>query len=264
MARMFAPRLGRLGAVAIPLAALAALVGCGGGEAEGVRLQTDFESSGASFSPSDGASLQAVSPDRMRIVSSPVAQGNRALRVEVRQGDDPIDSTGDRAEISYPPDESEGDERWYSFWVRFDRTYPFDRDHGWQIFTQWHSTLSGGTQPPVQFFASGNEIGLKTSPAGADGRARRSITWWEGPMRRGTWRHIVLHARWSASPKRGFLALWVDGRRVLPRTRAQTLIPGSRNYLKQGLYRSDRIAPTAVLFLDGLTVTDGDRPPPLR
>ena len=253
----------RLVAIAISAAAAAALIGCGGGDAQGVLRSTDYESSGSSFSAEDGATVQAVAPDRMRLVTSPVAQGDRALRVEVRQGDDPIDSTGDRAEIAYPPDEHEGDERWYSFDVRFDRSYPYDATHGWQIFTQWHSTRSGDTQPPVQFFASGDDIGLKTSPAGPDGMARRSITWWQGPMRRGTWRHIVLHARWSANPHRGFLELWVDGRRVLRRTPAQTLIPGSDNYLKQGLYRSDTIVPTAVLYLDGLTVTDEAHPPPI-
>jgi hypothetical protein len=258
---MPAPRPRRL--VAIPVAAVAVLVGCGGGDAEGVRLKSDFESSGSQFSPGDGAKLQVVSPDRMRVVSSPVAEGDRALRVEVRKGDDPIRSSGDRAEIAYQPDEGEGDERWYSFYVRFDSTYPFDLDNGWQIFTQWHSERSGDTQPPVQFFASGNEIGLKTTPTGGDGRARPSITWWRGPMKRGKWQHIVLHARWSASPTKGFLALWVDGRRVLRQSRAQTLIAGAQNYLKQGLYRSDRIRPTGVLFLDDLTVTDGDRPPPL-
>jgi Polysaccharide lyase len=257
----------RIAALAVVVVAassgILAEIGCGGGD-EGVLLRTDYESSeNGRYTAGSDASLQGVAPDRLQVVSSPRAQGEHALRVEVRQGDDPINSSGDRAEISYDPNESEGDERWYSWYTRFDRSYPYDTSNGWQIFTQFHSTRSGPTQPPVQFYASGNDIGLKTSPAGGDGRARRSITFWQGPMLRGRWRHFVLHARWSANPRRGFLELWVDGKRVLRRTPAQTLIPGSSNYLKQGLYRSDQIRPTAVLYFDELTVTDAAHPPPL-
>jgi hypothetical protein len=240
-----------------------AATGCGGAE-DGVRLRVDYQSSqNGRYSAADGASIQAVAPDRLHVVSAPSAPGGHALRVEVRQGDDPIDSSGDRAEIAYPPDESEGTQRWYSWDTRFAPSYPYDTTNGWQIFTQFHSTRSGPTQPPVQFYASGNTIGLKTSPAGGDGLAHRSITFWQGPMKRGRWQHFVLHAGWSSTPRKGFLELWVDGKKVLKRTPAQTLIAGSPNYLKQGLYRSDDIGPTGVIYFGALTVTDEDHPPPV-
>ncbi|MBI5547711.1 MAG: heparin lyase I family protein, partial [Deltaproteobacteria bacterium] len=56
---------------------------------------------------------QQVSSDRLRVVSSPTRQGRHALRVEVRQGDDPINASGNRAELVQMTNEAEGDERYY-------------------------------------------------------------------------------------------------------------------------------------------------------
>src|SRR5262249_34823941 len=230
----------------------------------GLVFRGDFETGSFSqWTAGHDGGVQEVADDRIQVVTSPVAQGHYAARFEVRQGDKWRGSTGNRAELSRSTGEREGQVRWYSWWTMFDPSYPYDTTHGWQIFAQWHSDLEI-SQSPVQMYASGNDIGLQTVPGDADGRPLPSITWWQGPMERGRWHHFVLHVRWSSDRRRGFVELWVDGRHVLPRSAAQTLIPGYGNYLKVGLYRSDLIVPTAVLYQDGVTVTDAAHPPSVR
>jgi Polysaccharide lyase len=186
------------------------------------------------------------------VVERPVAQGRYAARFEVRRGDRWRDSTGDRAELARDLGDREGVVRRYSWWTMFDRRYPYDATHGWQIFTQWHSTRPGRVQPMVYLYASGDEIGLKTVESDAEGRPRPSVTRWRGPMRRGVWQRFAVQVRWSADAAQGQVTLWVDGRRVAAVRHVRTLVPGYGAFLKQGLYRSDRIVPPAVVFHDGL------------
>jgi len=61
-----------------------------------VLWRGDFET--GDTSQFDGA--QSMGPDRLQVVTSPVRQGSHALRVEVRQGDDPINASGNRNEWS--------------------------------------------------------------------------------------------------------------------------------------------------------------------
>src|SRR5690606_11510211 len=42
---------------------------------------------------------QVVSDDRVQIVDAPVAEGGKALKVTVLEGDDPIDASGNRNEL---------------------------------------------------------------------------------------------------------------------------------------------------------------------
>ena len=62
-----------------------------------------------------------------------------AGRFEVRDGDTPVDS-GERSEAKAPnwTDVSDGDERWYSFSMMFDKSFPVPTD-GWCDPMQWHT-----------------------------------------------------------------------------------------------------------------------------
>jgi len=71
-------------------------------------------------------------------------------------------------------------------------------------------------------------------------------------MRRGVWQRFTVQISWSADAGRGGVWLWVDGRRVAVARHVRTLIPGSGAFIKQGLYRSPRIRPPAVVYHDGL------------
>lgn len=199
---------------------------------------------------------QVVAEDRIRVVEDPTRDSRFAARFEVRQGDQWRDASGDRAELIHWTAEAEGDERWYSWSTRFAEDYPYDDENGWQIWTQWHSTGSA-TQPPLYFFASGDEIGLKTVYFDEGGRAEQAVTHWVADMDRGEWHDLRLRVTWSADPERGSIELWHNGEQVVPPTTVPTLGPdGAINYLKQGLYRSPDISEPAVVFHDAMVATD--------
>lgn len=194
---------------------------------------------------------QVVAPDRLQVVTSPVRQGQHALRVEVRQGDDPINASGNRAELVWMQPEVEGNERYYAWSTMWPSSYP-SKDT-WQLFTQWHHSGNTGS-PPVEFFVRGETVHFSV---------QGDI--YSMPLVRGVWRDFIFHVRWSASTNKGFVELWVDGKLVVPKRPAAGLFPGMSNYLKQGLYRNDTIAEVGVVYHDGMVVgtTLADVLPPL-
>ena len=199
-------------------------------------------------------SSQEVTPDRMQVVTSPVRQGKYALRVEVRQGDDPINASGDRAELVWAPVEKEGNDRYYAWSTLWAQDYPSIKT--WQAFTQWHQTGDTGT-PPLEMYVNGETMYLAIG-------ANETVVWTH-PLERGAWHDFVLHVKWSSDPGVGFVELWYDGKQVLGKTTGETMYPGQDNILKQGLYRNDTISQVGVLYHDGMTVAtslEDVMPPP--
>ncbi|HWH13646.1 MAG TPA: polysaccharide lyase [Miltoncostaeaceae bacterium] len=212
--------------------------------------RVDFENGFAGTS-----SYQAVSRDRAAIVTSPVAQGSHAARFEVRQGDDPINSSGDRSEVSIDTLDTEGQERWYSWAVMFDQSFPNAGGGGWQVVTQFHSQRSGG-QPPVAFYAENNVFRLQVWPKNGDGSsASGPKTIWSTPVQRNVWYRMQLHVKWSGRDDTGFVELFVNGQPAGQKTYIRTLYPGYRNYTKLGYYRSDNISQTGVVYIDDFRAT---------
>jgi len=197
---------------------------------------------------------QQVAPDRMQVVDAPVRQGKHALRVEVRQGDDPINASGDRAELVWAPVETEGNDRYYAWSTMWASDFPSIPT--WQAFTQWHHTGNTGT-PPLEMYVNGETMYLAIG-------AHETVVWTH-PLARGTWHDFILHVKWSSDPSVGFVELWYDGKQELLKTNGDTMYPGQDNIMKQGLYRNDTIAAVGVLYHDGMTVAttlDDVLPPP--
>src|SRR5262245_27428354 len=86
------------------------LVGASTANAE-VLWRGDFETGNIG----QWTKAQQVASDRLQIVNSPVRQGQHSLRVEVKQGDDPINASGNRAELVWMQPENEGNDRYYSW-----------------------------------------------------------------------------------------------------------------------------------------------------
>jgi hypothetical protein len=77
--------------------------------------------------------------------------------------------------------------------------------------------------------------------------------WQKAPITRGAWHDFVLHIKWSANSSVGFVELWYDGVKVVPKRFVRTLYnSGDTNYLKMGLYRDAITNPIQVLFHDGV------------
>ncbi|WP_224361357.1 polysaccharide lyase [Hyalangium versicolor] len=185
------------------------------------------------------STAQMVSADRLQVVTSPVAEGQYALKATVKQGDDPIDSSGNRNELVYQGKEAVGSEYYYRWKVMFAADFPSART--WQVFTQWHHDGCCGS-PPVEFFVYGEEIRLTMTD---------SVTPWSMPLTRGVWHEFVFHVKWSSDPSVGFIELWHNREKVLAKRNLATLYAGSKVYLKLGLYRSDTISQTGVVYHDG-------------
>jgi hypothetical protein len=197
----------------------------------------DFETG----SRSQWSSTQMVSADRLAIVSSPLREGRYALKATVRQGDDPINSSGNRNELVRMTREAAGSEYYYRFSTMFAPDFPSVRT--WQLFTQWHHEGSGGS-PPVEFYVYGEEMRLNI------GGSPGTIVW-RAPLNRGTWNDFIFHVKWSSSPSVGFVELYHNGKLVLPKRYIATQYSGMVNYLKVGLYRNESVTQTGVVYHDG-------------
>jgi hypothetical protein len=223
-------------AAALALSLAASLPGLASAQAGAWR--GDFETGDLS----QWRGVQSVDrASRLKVVRSPVAEGEHALQVTVRAGD--VTHGGTRNELVGPA-VREGEERWY----RWRTLWPHDapRAPHWQLFVQWHHDGDDGS-PPLAFHVQGDRVVLGGVPRPFE----PSVVYWSAPLVRGVWHEFVLNVRWSADPRRGLLELWYDGVRVLPLTHVPTLFPGQGGYLKVGLYRHPAIRETQVVFHDG-------------
>ena len=200
-----------------------------------VRWAGDFESGNLN----QWTKRQEVSADRLAIVSDPVHQGRYALRVTVKQGDDPINASGNRNELVQLDDTREGTEAYYRWHTMFAPDFP--SAEAWQLFAQWHQPEDCCGSPPIQFYVYGEELRFTVS------EQQKQV--WRAPLERGVWQDFILHVRFSDDPRVGFVELWHNGELVVPKTYAATR---ADSYLKLGLYRAESIRPTGVLYQDGM------------
>ncbi|MCY1078378.1 polysaccharide lyase [Archangium lansingense] len=194
---------------------------------------------------------QSMAADRLQVVESPVREGRYSLRAEVRQGDDPINASGNRNEFVRFDGASEGTEFYYGWSTLWPSDYPMTPN--WQVFMQWHHPGAGGA-PPVRFVlgCSAADCG-KPMPDTLFLIVNGKTVWTKAPVTAGDWHDFILHIKWSADASTGFVELWYDGELVLPKRYTRTMFSSSDvNYLKMGLYRDEAIQPTAVLYHDGL------------
>jgi hypothetical protein len=215
----------------------------------GVVWRGDFETGNRS----QYSAAQMVSADRLQVVSSPVAEGQYALKATVIQGDDPINSSGNRNELYYLSNETAGAEYYYRWKVMFAPDFPSVRT--WQIFTQWHHDGCCGS-PPVEFYVNGEQLRLRLTD---------SVDAWTAPLVRGVWHEFIFHVKWSPDPAVGFIELWHNREKAVPRRNLATMYAGTKNYLKLGLYRSETITQVGVVYHDGFikaTQLEDVLPPP--
>ncbi|NVJ09042.1 heparin lyase I family protein [Myxococcus sp. AM001] len=187
---------------------------------------------------------QSVSNSRLQVVTDVVREGRYALKATVRQGDDPINASGNRNELLYISQEK-ADSTWYYKWsTLFPADYPLD--DSWQVFAQWHQEGCCGS-PPLEFYVRGEEMHMRVG--GVNGKVL-----WTAPLKRGDWSDFVLQVKWSPDAKKGFVQLWHNNEVVVPKTSIATQFGKEMNYLKLGLYRDDAIRPEASVYHDGFTM----------
>jgi hypothetical protein len=188
--------------------------------------------------------LQTVANDRLLVVSDVVRDGKYSVKATVKKGDDPINASGNRNELLYLSLETPGVEYFYKWSTLFPSDYPSSKK--WQVFAQWHQMGCCGS-PPLEFYVVGEEMRLRVG--GSSGKIL-----WSAPLVRGKWNDFVLQVKWSPDPKVGYVALYKDGKPVVPKTMAATQFGDEKNYLKLGLYRDASISQTASVYHDGFTM----------
>ncbi|HUI92035.1 MAG TPA: polysaccharide lyase [Chitinivibrionales bacterium] len=225
--------------------------------------------------------LQSMAADRFLRVTSPVRQGQYAARVEVRPGDDPINSSGERAEVLVMSDaagtamyeaEASGTQ-FYAFSVRLDTSWQApaaDADGAWAIIFQLHGPDVLAASPSVAVSVQ-DRFSVDLNSGDLDS-AGKSLRWKSYPLSSsgldlGHWVDLVLQTKF-AKDFTGSVTAWrrdegqADFSQVLALVNVPTLqykssLGGVGNhYWKHGFYRSKQTTITNILWLDGLTRGD--------
>jgi hypothetical protein len=188
-----------------------------------------------------------------------------AARFEVRDGDIPPFGGGERAEVTpgawYAPSAGafvkEGDERWYSFSMKFDEGFQNPR-HGpdsWFMVSQWFPQQGGAPALTLQVTQDNY---LELGGAGAAVPYRRKIS----PVKPGQWVDYVVHVKFSEDPNVGYAEVYENGKLVVEKHYRPTLVAGGGGaYYKQGVYRDVASTGTQVVWHDGLVIYEGVAPP---
>lgn len=222
------------------------------------------------------AYVSPPNPDATRLAKSSFRnQGTQSYRFELRNGDF---SEGNRAELgqALPTGPAyadrvflEGQERWISFQVYVDPTWP--TDNTWMTVMQMKPITAGGGGPNIGLsfgFAS------KVYPYGASSTWGSTATTYSdgnGPLSggsfalvKGAWLKFTYHVKFSADAAVGFVEIFADladglgMRTIAPFVNRPTMkvLNGvaDSSHLRVGIYRDPAIAGTGIVYYDGVTV----------
>lgn len=198
-----------------------------------VRFQADAKKSGWA---AEWADVSCESASRVKQVKSPAAQGKRAYRIRLKEGDD---SYGERCELEMANTSSRnidrvggsrvlfqnGTESWIAQQIMLDRDdyafcgteCPLDYDGG--LVQQLKQTGSCGTPANGIVTRDLPKVGVvleHRNSAESDCGNATMKSLWRVPIRRGAWVRILQHVRWSTDPGTGYIATWINGRPVQP------------------------------------------------
>ena len=189
--------------------------------------------------------IQRAAPDRIRLVTSPVRDGDYAARFEVQPGDFPAGPNGERAELFAATPDRPGTEWYYAWSTLFPQG--FTTDGSWKhIFAQWHGTGTTSNSSISFQVWHGRLVVRVGSPY--------TPTQWKqfdlGPLVHDVWQDFVFHVRWAPDAS-GFVEIWRNGLHVVPLRHGVDCAPNEGNYLKLGYYRDPSPTP-AVLYEDAM------------
>jgi hypothetical protein len=186
-------------------------------------------------------------------VQEPVREGKYALRIDgtnvARRG------KNDRIEFQHqpkPPGTSEGTERYFGWSVFLPK--PFTNDmHAVGFFetrNSWRQLMS--------FEVHGEDIQYST-------RVPYALRW-KGPGKftAGRWHDFVVHVLWSRDPAKGFVEVWFDGEKVVPRASTATLLDENQAFFQIGLFRSTSEVPESIIIdhaIEATTLAEVTPPP---
>jgi hypothetical protein len=175
--------------------------------------------------------------DTVKVVTEPVREGKHALRIDwtkaARKGD------RDRIELQHqpaPPGTSEGTERFFGWSVFLPRKLT-DDSHSLGYFesrNSWRQLMA--------FEVKGEDILYTT-------RVPYAPQWnGKGKMTAGRWHDFAVHVLWSRDSEKGFVEVWFDGEKVVPRTKTATLLDDNPAFFQIGLMRATSDVPETIVI----------------
>jgi hypothetical protein len=177
------------------------------------------------------------------------SDGRYRVRVEVRDGDVEPETESERCELVGPrlPDERE---RWFRLAIYVPSAA--DPPDSWQIMSQWYSVSEGS--PPLALF---NNKGLPMRWALRNGDSTKNY-WRSRKLTRNRWHELVVGVFLSQARSRGWVEVWLDGRRQTLRNGRKRMhvktrgpVPGA---FKTGIYRSPAATGTSIQYMDHYSV----------
>jgi len=236
----------------------------------------DFETGDFSQWYSVSWNLKCPMVEQVQLVTSPVRQGEYAARLTVHDGDQFMNTSGERAQMDRPgPNEHEGDEYWYAWSTLFPEDWQAPKK--WQVVIDWHASADYGTicQPLQLEINDDNSIGAKMLAGDVTGYrcfsgSGSAVSQSEIIVKEittGVWNDFIIHVRWTTS-QRGLIEIWhklendSDFRKVIHWDGIPTLqYKGDPDYpdepyLILANYRDTSNRHTSVLYHDGFRMTD--------
>jgi Polysaccharide lyase/Ca-dependent carbohydrate-binding module xylan-binding len=234
--------------------------------------------------------------DRSRFaqVTSPVAQGQRAYRIEVRDGDD---SYGERCELENGNTSQSrlhsdilfhrGQEVWIAFQTYLPPDFSFATDGAPVSFPGDGGLLMqlkqlGSCGTPALGIVTGKGMYAMRNSAGNGCESGSMRSLWSVPMVLGRWVRWLVNVKFHTDPEVGYTATWYDPdglglRPIVPRLDLGKPIEGNRIYThtqksptdhpdpacaatddcshaRIGIYRDPDVSGTSVIYHDGWTV----------
>ncbi len=179
----------------------------------------------------------APKTDGIKIVESPVRAGKYALRID---GTDAAQQGKlDRIEFQHqpePPGTAEGSERYFgwSVFVPKKLTDDFHSVGYFETRKSWRQLMS--------FEVRGEDILYSTRvPYARQWTGKRKLT-------PGRWHDFAVHVLWSRDPAKGFVEVWFDGEKVVPRAMTATLLDENVAFFQIGLMRDTIDVPETIII----------------
>jgi hypothetical protein len=179
----------------------------------------------------------APKSDSIRVVQDPVREGKYALRIDgtnaARKG------KLDRIEFQHqpkPPGTAEGTERYFgwSVYVPKKLTDDFHSVGYFETRNSWRQLMA--------FEVRGEDITVST-------RVPYKLHWTgKGKFTPGRWHDVAVHVLWSRDPNKGFVEVWFDGEKVVPRTKTATLLDENVAFFQIGFMRDTSEVPETIII----------------
>ncbi len=158
--------------------------------------------------------LERPLDEQLQIVTDTVRQGMYAVKTIVHDGDEFLDTGGERIQFESPgPREHEGDDYWYAWSTLFPEEWQPPNE--WLLIADWHATYPDVCQPLQFELDNANALSVRILTGDVTG-----YDCFDGPgtalqktaviiphITLGEWNDFIIHVQWTTS-ENGSIEVW--------------------------------------------------------